>query len=587
MAAEYFVGIFENDNQNPLSYLEDEYSAIDGLLLSNKDQFTKEIISNKGVDGFIDKVKELTNDMTVFHFSGHQGGGTIQLSDEVFNNKGLINILNNAPKLKMVFINGCSTDAIINSLDNVPIVIGTTTPVYDHFAKTFSERFYSLLLNEEENINSSDLIENVFLQAVGFQQGYYKDPEEKDNQRGSMAFEELNKKLDNYVIKINKEAQDFDQRVIYNQIPDAYPIYSGFKKLEQEIIKEEKLDDKLYKYYPYFLCIHLYKLSDYDNDNNSKYQKLGEERYRTTRKILNEFLKFLKFSAYSIIWSISKEHPDFSSQLSPEVKTVLRENLKISWQLNDQDRIIEDLALIYSNIPDKYIENYPFWQELKECAVENQKDFQYVSDFFFEHTDQNQSSKQQYIKAESYLRIFLKRFRFLRTLGIESIYDVFYYQFKYKSERSYFINKSFYPIDSRPLLQGFETGEVFTVTDSSTMIDINVHSVYVYKTEIKEDQLINNRAINLSPFYLDINSASVAADKIKLYYLDRYHVSGNKLIYEAVDSDNLDEENKKITVPLNPILLENQSINGNGTIKLIESKKKLLDHFKTIWEIIS
>ncbi len=580
MAAEYFVGIFENDQQNPLNHLDAERKFIDDLLLDRKEKFTKEIISNGGVDEFINKGTKLTNTMTIFHFSGHQGDGAIQLSDEVFNNKGLIAILNNAPKLKIAFINGCSTDAIINKLDKVPIVIGTTTPVYDHFAKTLSTRFYELLLNEDDNINNSDLIESIFMQALGFQQGYYKE----DNQRSSMALEELSKKLDNYIIKINKDA--FKEKLI--EIPDDYPIYSGFKKLEQEVRQEEDLDEMLYKYYPYFLCIHLYKLSDYEDDSNSKYQKLGADRFKTTRRIFNEFLKFLKFSSYSIIWSISKEYPEFVKELDPKVKEVLRNNLTMSWQLNDQDRITDDLAFIYSNIPDDYLKDNSLWLELKKCAVENKKDFKQVSDFFFtQHIDQNQGSKQLYVKAESFLRIFLKRFRFLRSLGIESIYDVFYYQFKYNSERSYVINKSYYPIDSRPLLQGYETGEILTMTDKKVTIDINVHSVYVCKSEIKDGMLVQYRALNMSPFYLDINSTSVAADKIKLYYLDRYHQTGNKLIYEAIDMESLEDKNKKITVPRNPILLENQS-NGNGsTVKLIEEKKKLLDHFNTIWELIS
>ncbi|MEW7278954.1 hypothetical protein ABW636_10200 [Aquimarina sp. 2201CG1-2-11] len=585
MALEYFVGIFENDTQNPLSHLDDEKATIDKLLLTHNNRFSKEIIHNEGIDNFINKLTLIANDMTVFHFSGHQGDGALQLSDEVFHNKGLVNILNNAPKLKMVFINGCSTDTIINALQNVPIVIGTTTPVYDHFAKTLAIRFYELLLNEEENINNSNLVENIFRQTIGFQQGHYRDPG-TDAQRGAMALDELTKKIDNYILKVHKNATNFDQRLTYS-IPDEYPIYSGFKKLEQEIIKEEDLDEKLYKYYPYFLCIHLYKLSEYEDDRNGKYQKLGQDRYKTTRRIFNEFLKFLKFSAYSMIWSISKSDPQFTTTLDPEVKRVLRENLTISWQSNDQEKITEDLAFVYGNIPDQYLQEKPLWMDLKNCAVQNEKDFKQVSRFFFDHPDQNQSSTSQYIEAESYLRIFLKRFRFLRSLGIESIYDVFYYQFKYNSERSYVINKSYYPIDSRPLLQGYETGEVFTMKDEKVQIDINVHSVYVCTSSMKEGIMTQTRSLNLSPFYLDINSASVAADKIKLFYLDRYHQTGNKLIYEAIDIDNIDVEHKKIMIPRNPILLENQTINGNGTIKLIEEKKKLLAHFNTIWELIS
>ncbi len=584
---EYFVGIFENDAEAPLHSLDDERKAIDVLLLKNKDVFSKEIIPNEGIDGFISKLQLLTNDMTVFHFSGHHDNSdkAIQLSDEIFNDKGLIEILNNSPKLKMVFINGCSTSKIVEALHNVPVVIGTNTPVYDHFAYTLSTRFYELLLNHKDNINESEKIDDVFKQAKGFLQGHYKDP--KDIERGSGPAEMIEEKVNNYYFKINKEIEQ------WHTDPDTFPVKKRFQELIDEIRQEENLREDLYKYYPYFLCIHLEILSDFNDINNSVYQELSKERYWVIRSMFKEFLNFLKFSAYSIIWSISKNTPEFKTELTPQLKEILRDNLELGWESNVQYKISEDLVFIYNNIPDEYLEKNPLWKELKACVLQNQEIFNEVTDFFSTHLEHNKNSKLDYIKTEQYLEKFIRNFKFLRNLGIESIYDVFYNQFKYDNQRSYVINRSYYPVSNRPTALDTRKSVVFEVTEEESILDIDVHSVYICTT--KNGNGKPKRQLNLSPFYLDVNSTSVAKDKIKLYYLDRYSEATDKLIYREVINARVDRDNnskkkklgEEIEVPLDEDMILGLYKDGKKDIIEIEEKKKIRDHFEYIKKLIS
>ncbi len=583
---EYFVGIFENDEQVPLDSLDDERKAIDVLLLKHNETFRKEIIPNEGIDGFISKLQLLTNEMTIFHFSGHHNNndGAIQLSDEIFNNKGLIEILNNAPKLKMVFINGCSTQKIVEALHNVPVVIGTSTPVYDHFAYTLSTRFYEILLNQKDNINHADKIRDVFSQARGFLQGHYAPV---GVERGPGALDEVDQKINNYLFKVNKEIEQWHTN------PDTFPVKKRFMTLIDEIRKQENLHEDLYKYYPYFLCIHLEILSDFNDINNSVYQELTKERYWVIRSMYKEFLNFLKFSAYSIIWSISKENPEFRDKLSFELKDILRENLAIGWESHVQDKISEDLFFVYSNIPDEYLEKNKLWKELKNCVLENRQLFKEVSDFFSTHLEHNENSKHDYIKNEFYLEKFLRNFTFLRTLGIESIYDVFYNQFKYDNQRSYVINRSYYPISKRPTAIDDKKNIIFKVKDDESMLDIDVHSVYICTIDNRDG--IPKRELNLSPFYLDVNSTSIAKDKIKLYYLDRYSEATDKLIYKEVINARVDKDGRtdrrklgeEIEVPLDEDMILALYKEGKKDIIEIEEKKKIRDHFEYIKNLIS
>lgn len=589
---EYFVGIFENDESAPLSYLDDERKEIDVLLLKHKEIFTKEIIPNEGITGFVSKLQLLTNDMTIFHFSGHHNDQdeAINLSDEVFNNKGLIEILNNAPKLKMVFINGCSSQKIVDALYNVPIVIGTRTPVYDHFAKTLSTRFYELLLNKNDIINASEEIENVFNQAKGFLQGHYEYA--NGVERGPMAADDIDKKVNNYSFKINKEAHDFELRTLYYPNPDNFPVKNRFQAVINEIKHKENLTEQLYKYYPYFLCIHLEILSNFNDINNSIYQELSKERYWVVRSMFKEFLNFLKFSAYSIIWSISKTDDAFRDNLSIGLKEILRVNLQIGWESHVQHKISEDLFFIYNNIPDTYLEKNPLWSQLKTCVIENRSLFKEVSDFFSSHVENNENSKYEYIKTELYLEKFLKNFEFLRSLGIESIYDVFYNQFRYDNQRSYVINRSYYPVSKRPTALDDRKSEIFEVNDTNTALDIDIHSVYICTTKKSGNP---TRQLNLSPFYLDVNSTSVAKDKIKLYYLDRYSEATEKLIYKEVINAKVDRENdyrkrklgEEIEVPLDEDMILALYKDGKKNIIEIEEKKKIRDHFGYIKNLIA
>lgn len=571
---EYFVGIFENDKNKPLSFLKEECDAIDAQLINKNIQ--KEIIQDAGVTVFMDKLAKLQDKMTIFHFSGHHGADALQFSDDIFNDKGLTAILNKAPRLKMVFINGCATQKIVEALTNVPVVIGTADPVYDHFAKTLSTRFYELLLNDPKYIQYSDFIENSFLQARGFQLGnYYEDG---DKARGIFPLEKLNDRINRYLFKINKYAKDFEQRVTYNFDPDQYEVNRSYKILEKEIKDEEELEESLYQYYPYFICIHLRKIADTSRLGYQEYQKLSFERYATIKMIFKEFFKFLHFSAYSVIWTISRspKYPDFMDRLSDDTKKRLRENLTAGWKDNPPVSIIENLAAIYQDIPDKYIKDVVFFQDLKSCVLDNIEDFKKVADFIFDYFDQNGDAKLKYLRAESYLKIFLKRFKFLRQIDIESVYDVYYSQFMFTDQPSYFINKSFFPVDKRPDYHDSDLLEEGSINKDNPIPDINIHSVYIYQNDY------NNRVLNMSPFYIDVNSSSLVAEKIKLYYLDMYAEKSGTLSFLPIDDiESLAGNSNKIKVALNPGAVSSLT---REEIE-VEEQKKIISHFNSIKEL--
>ncbi len=102
------------------------------------------------VDVFQDKYYR--NRISIFHYAGHANSYQLlveTLEKGVFkvNSKGLTKIFSQEKSLKLVFLNGCSTELQARDLikSKIPIVIGTSSIINDYVATQLSVRFYSAL----------------------------------------------------------------------------------------------------------------------------------------------------------------------------------------------------------------------------------------------------------------------------------------------------------------------------------------------------------------------------------------------------------------------------------------------------------
>lgn len=87
--------------------------------------------------------------IAIFHYGGHADGYQLLLEGKDGENKaahgaGLVSLLSKQDSLKLVFLNGCSTQKMAQDLVSrgVPAVIGTATAIADDVALNLSERFY-------------------------------------------------------------------------------------------------------------------------------------------------------------------------------------------------------------------------------------------------------------------------------------------------------------------------------------------------------------------------------------------------------------------------------------------------------------
>ena len=96
--------------------------------------------------------------ISVFHFSGHAGRDRLLLKEQTAGAEGIAQLLGQCPNLKLVVLNGCSTQGQVQRLlaAGVPAVIATSAPVEDDKATRFGVRFYQGLseqLSIEEAFN--------------------------------------------------------------------------------------------------------------------------------------------------------------------------------------------------------------------------------------------------------------------------------------------------------------------------------------------------------------------------------------------------------------------------------------------------
>jgi len=117
-----------------------------------------------------DRIVLLGRAILIFHFAGHAGGASIELNDgfseEVFLTDMQVFsqiIAQDAHALRLVFLNGCSTEdqSAYLRAQGIPVVISTTLPLEDGYAFAFAKLFYDKLFNKETGLSLQKAFDNT------------------------------------------------------------------------------------------------------------------------------------------------------------------------------------------------------------------------------------------------------------------------------------------------------------------------------------------------------------------------------------------------------------------------------------------
>jgi hypothetical protein len=146
---EHIFLAYANSEQSPLATLREEDAAVNKTL-ANRAGAGHFLIRRESFATIPDIAYYLTKDqaeLVLFSYSGHAGHSELLLGDGPANANGIAQMLGRCPKLKLVLLNGCSTQGQVKALldAGVPAVIATNAPVGDRAATQFAITFFQAL----------------------------------------------------------------------------------------------------------------------------------------------------------------------------------------------------------------------------------------------------------------------------------------------------------------------------------------------------------------------------------------------------------------------------------------------------------
>ncbi len=141
---------FANSPENPLPTLKEEDDEVYGTLVrrSVQQHFAIHRDSATSVAKLTEYLVLFRDYITLFLYSGHAGRDALLLERQAANATGIAELLEQCPKLKLIILNGCSTQGQVErllGLKNKPVVIATSAPVGDRAATQFSISFFQAL----------------------------------------------------------------------------------------------------------------------------------------------------------------------------------------------------------------------------------------------------------------------------------------------------------------------------------------------------------------------------------------------------------------------------------------------------------
>lgn len=146
---------FANDTRQPLHYLTHERKAITKIL-DGLERAGKIIVKHEAeaaTQDIFEVFRTYGSQLAILHYGGHANAQSVLLNDAFLLGQTLaklveINAQETAQGVALIFLNGCATQNLVNSLlqAGVRCVIATQTSVGDQSASNFAIQFYEALV---------------------------------------------------------------------------------------------------------------------------------------------------------------------------------------------------------------------------------------------------------------------------------------------------------------------------------------------------------------------------------------------------------------------------------------------------------
>ena len=537
---------FANDSTHPLPALQREDDELYRLLTPRMLQ--QHFVVHRDSFTSLDKVAEylvlFKEELVLFHYSGHADDASLLLDGEPAQAAGMAQLLGACPRLQLVVLNGCSTQAQIALLHKagVPAVIGTHAPVNDDKAMHFSIRFYQALATGNNLGEAFDLAMGQVQAMDGSITGYRAAafsarPEVLDDAKWILSAdtEQQQWRLPSIPAIPSGGAFEPNTLLIERLIEKLAPFDADVKRIfdtemdgiEVSLIKKRKA---LLKCLPHPVSEQLRKLlaPETAGDESRFFDKVGPGRLKQMIALYRTLIELLAYILLSQVWEELSE-----AKTAKSLPAALKGQLQQFFQLDPKERAAFDFAPL--------IQSSRVWLTDHEtaCVVEELMD---RPQLFAEQgrfhracrsleAIKGQLSRRSPVKAEAYTLCILAEEQLATVLGELG----FLVRYTFASVKN--IDAIKYRHNKKPrfkhrlvrLVQHFvgleEEQEIYADLLDTTSVLLLPHQ---FTDEGK------HRFLNLTPFVIDENAFNAKAPIAKLLFFDRYASGGDAYAYRHI-----------------------------------------------------
>ena len=554
---------FSNQPAELLPTLQEEDDALNRLLSprARERQFLLQRDSFVTLEKLPSYITLYRDDLVLFLFSGHAGRDKLLLGDGAARSFGLAQMLGQCPKLKLVFLNGCSTQGQVAELQaaGIPIVIATNAPVNDRKASFFSIRFFEALQQQFSIREAFDMakgaLETVFEglkveqhRGIGWQ-GKLPDEPAWGLYFSEKAEHLLDWKLPAQAIAEVEGNPDF--------VPNQHLIDTLFKVLAEGNEEIRRLNLQLERgvqisvpkkrmavlnALPAPLAEPLRKLMVPVEKENEGFDKVSEARLRQISQAYVTSMELLAYTMLAELWEA------YYNMGRLDIKTPQSEAIRSFFKLSRSDRelydffpLIKVLRAIFGQNKIKYFvgELASIWQ-LMEADTSFQELLHFLNGLRLQvRENQLDKSSLGYLckrgeecLASLYHHIgFMARYKLVTVQGIDVE--------KYRHRRDQRYNHA--TVMLHDLLGGFDVSAVNL--DKS----LDNHSILLINEETWE-------YLSLSPFLIDENAFQGHAEICKLYLFSHYVKAADIYCFKYVNKP--DDPYLEVSAGSHPVVRE-------------------------------
>ncbi len=531
---------FANSRENPLPTLKKEDEEVDKILSArNNSDFVVVRDSFATRASIVKNLIQYQDELIYFQYSGHAGRDRLLLEDDIANPKGIIKLLAACPCLKMIILNGCSTEGqvrfILEKIPNIEIVIYTSSEVKDEaathysigFWKAFCLRKLSIGQAHEEAIKSAQVYTGKKIRDT---RGLaLETPIELDEiVWGILSYKEssLLNILEKYRTS-NDGEESLINKTLREKLFTAFAKYNSDieRAIEDSILKEEDQVTKILEALPFPLSEQIRKLFSKEGELDEKedlkfYNRIGVDRMYQMISAYKTMIETVVFIHLAQLWD---EKINRDLKLNKDQNSALKKVFTITLSERKYFSLTSICYVVNKIFQEKGIKNFlEEWNHsevlIDESHVLFNDSINYMQDLMLIDLKQlsDQDLERKCLATENHLANIYSCLSFIINYSMASVRGISVKKYRHKSE-----DEVVYKHTVVPLVANYSTSQkpIHLLEAIEEEDDKSKFTNSVLLLKKSQEKQKDRESLNLTPFIIDDNGFNPLANKLtKIYH---------------------------------------------------------------------